>query len=106
MTVSNLTLSFLLYREWKHFDRNDKNFPLCEWYINYQDTGGLMMTKEQLLKQAAIEWLLKSGNDDVEELLKTATLSTYKEEQRKKKKDLPILVVFLFIYYYFFAFWY
>lgn len=39
-----------------------------------------MMTKEQLLKEAAIEWLLKSGNEDVEELLKTATLSTYKEE--------------------------
>ncbi|MGY3419176.1 hypothetical protein ACVWY4_005405 [Bacillus mycoides] len=38
------------------------------------------MTKEQLLKQAAIEWLLKSGSEDVEELLKTATLSTYKEE--------------------------
>lgn len=42
--------------------------------------GELEMTKEQLLKQAAIEWLLKSGNDDVDELLKAATLSTYKEE--------------------------
>lgn len=28
MTVSNPTLSFLLYREWKHFDESDKNFPL------------------------------------------------------------------------------
>lgn len=39
-----------------------------------------MMTKEQLLKQAAIEWLLKSGNDNVEELLKEATSSTYRDE--------------------------
>lgn len=42
--------------------------------------GEFEMTKEQLLKQAAIEWLLKSGNDDVEELLKSAVSSTYKEE--------------------------
>lgn len=38
------------------------------------------MTKEQLLKEAAVEWLLKNGNDDVEELLKSATSSTYKKE--------------------------
>ncbi len=37
------------------------------------------MTREQLLKEAAIEWLL-NGSEDVEELLKSATLSTYKEE--------------------------
>jgi len=42
--------------------------------------GEFEMTKEQLLKQAAIEWLLKSGNDDVEELLQSAVSSTYKEE--------------------------
>lgn len=38
------------------------------------------MTKEQLLKEAAIEWLLKSGNDDVEELLKSATSGVYIKE--------------------------
>lgn len=38
------------------------------------------MTKEQLLREAAIEWLLKNGNDNVEELLNSATSSTYKEE--------------------------
>ncbi|AUG88596.1 hypothetical protein [Bacillus phage BVE2] len=38
------------------------------------------MTKEQLLKEAAIEWLLKSGNNDVEELLKSTMSSTYKKE--------------------------
>lgn len=38
------------------------------------------MTKEQLLREATIEWLLKSGNDNVEELLNSATSSTYKEE--------------------------
>lgn len=36
------------------------------------------MTKEQLLKEAAIQWLLKSGNDDVEELLKEVELDTYR----------------------------
>ncbi|ALZ61851.1 hypothetical protein FORC13_2851 [Bacillus cereus] len=38
------------------------------------------MTKEQLLREATIEWLLQSGNDNVEELLNSATSSTYKEE--------------------------
>lgn len=38
------------------------------------------MTKEQLLKEAVIEWLLKNGSDDVEKLLESATLGTYKEE--------------------------
>lgn len=42
--------------------------------------GELVMTKEQLLKEAAIEWLLKGGNDDVSELLESATSGTYKEE--------------------------
>ncbi|PWE71489.1 hypothetical protein B1R38_20640 [Bacillus cereus] len=47
-------------------------------YLGMQ--GELEMTKEQLLKQAAIEWLLKSGNENVEELLKSATSNAYKEE--------------------------
>lgn len=38
------------------------------------------MTKEQLLKEAAIEWLLNGGSEDVSELLESATLGTYKEE--------------------------
>ncbi len=38
------------------------------------------MTREQLLKEAAIEWLLKSGSEDVGELLESVRLGTYKEE--------------------------
>lgn len=38
------------------------------------------MTKEQLLREAALEWLLERENDNVEDLLKAASLGTYKEE--------------------------
>lgn len=42
--------------------------------------GEVTMTREQLLKEAAIEWLLKNGSEDVGELLESATSGTYKEE--------------------------
>ena len=38
------------------------------------------MTREQLLKEAAIEWLLKNRSEDVGELLESAISGTYKEE--------------------------
>lgn len=38
------------------------------------------MTREQLLKEAAIEWLIKNGSEDVGELLESATSGAYKEE--------------------------
>ncbi|MED1303678.1 hypothetical protein P4U65_24635 [Bacillus pacificus] len=47
---------------------------------NRTNLGGCEMKKEQLLKEATIEWLLNIGNDDVGELLESATLGTYKEE--------------------------
>lgn len=40
----------------------------------------LGMTKDQLLKEAAIEWLLNGGSEDVGELLESVRLGTYKEE--------------------------
>ncbi len=38
------------------------------------------MTKEQLLKESAIEWLLNGGTEDVNDLLESAISGTYKEE--------------------------
>lgn len=42
--------------------------------------GGCEMKKEQVLKKAAIEWLLLKNCKDVNELLKTVLSSTYKEK--------------------------
>ncbi len=42
-------MSFLL-KEWKHFDWNDKNFPLLERpRINNRMQGELVVTKEEIV---------------------------------------------------------
>lgn len=42
------------------------------------------MTKEQLAKEAALEWLLGGEGDNIEELLKSCFSHSYKQCSTKK----------------------